>query len=512
MNVAECVERGARQYPDQEAILFEGDVISYGRLHDDVVRIAAGLQALGVRPGDRVALFLPNIPAFATVYFACQWLGAITVSINVMLTTEELRYILEDSGAMLVVTAEALWPRLEPLVGAVLGSAARVIVAEGAVAGTTALETLGDGLAPPPLTERDATAPAAILYTSGTTGRQKGATLSVGNILFNAAAKHRYMGITAESCVISFLPMFHVFAQNGILVTALTIGGTVSLHRRFDLEAMVDSIERDRVTTFMAVPTIYITLLNAGIDPKRLASVGYYFSAAATMPQEIAQRWRDLTGLPIYEGYGLTETSPLASYNHIAEYRAGSVGTAIDQVEMRIVDADDQPVSTGGWGEICVRGPNIMLGYWNRPTETAEALRGGWFHTGDVGYMDQDGYVFIVDRTKDMINVAGFKIWPREVEEVLYEHPAIQECAVIGVPDPVKGEAAIGMVVLKAGQQVTGEALEAYCREHLATYKVPRRFEVRDALPKSATGKILKRVLRDEAAAEAPSPAGRGLG
>jgi len=298
--------------------------------------------------------------------------------------------------------------------------------------------------------------------------------------------------------------MFHVFAQNGILVTALATGGTVILHRRFDLEAVVESIERDRVTVFMAVPTIYITLLNAGIDPARLASIRYYFSAAATMPQEIAQRWHDLTGLPIYEGYGLTETSPLASYNHISEHRPGSVGTAIEQVEMRIVDADDQPLPTGAWGEICVRGPNIMLGYWNRPAETAEALRGGWFHTGDVGYMDPDGYVSIVDRTKDMINVAGFKIWPREVEEVLYEHPAIQECAVIGVPDPVKGEAAVGIVVLKAGHSATGESLEAYCREHLATYKVPRRFEVRDTLPKSATGKILKRVLRDEAA-ERPS-------
>jgi long-chain acyl-CoA synthetase len=507
MNVAECVERGVREYPDKAAILFEGETLSYGRLHADVARIAAGLQALGVRPGDRVALFLPNIPAFATAYFACQWLGAITVSINVMLTTEELRYILEDSSATLVVTAESLWPRLEPLVEAVLGSAERVIIAEGQVAGTTALATLRDGLEPPPLAELEPSAPAAILYTSGTTGRQKGATLSVGNILFNAASKHRYMGINAESRLISFLPMFHVFAQNGILATALSIGGTVILHRRFDLEAVVDSIARDRVTVFMAVPTIYITLLNAGIDPARLASVRYYFSAAATMPQEIAQHWHALTGLPIYEGYGLTETSPLSSYNHISEHRPGSVGTAIEQVEMRIVDADDQPVSTGAWGEICVRGPNIMLGYWNRPAETAEAMRGDWFHTGDVGYMDAEGYVYIVDRTKDMINVAGFKIWPREVEEVLYEHPAIQECAVIGVPDPVKGEAAVGMVVLKAGQSVTGEALEAYCRQHLATYKVPRRFEIRDTLPKSATGKILKRVLRDEAASMPQVPA-----
>jgi long-chain acyl-CoA synthetase len=217
------------------------------------------------------------------------------------------------------------------------------------------------------------------------------------------------------------------------------------------------------------------------------------------MPVEIATRWKQAFGKPIFEGYGLSETSPFASYNHEWQHRPGSVGTAIANVELRIVDPLDTEVEHGTWGEICIKGPNVMLGYWNRPEETAEALRGGWFHSGDVGYMDDDGFVFIVDRTKDMINAAGFKVWPREVEEVLYQHPAVAECAVYAVPDPVKGEAPIAAVVVAAGASVSPEELERFCRERLATYKIPRSFELLPNLPKNATGKILKRVLRDQA-------------
>ena len=254
-------------------------------------------------------------------------------------------------------------------------------------------------------------------------------------------------------------------------------------------------------TLARAVPTIYIMLLDSGIQREQMAGVRYFFSAAATMPVEVAERWKATFHTPVYEGYGLTETSPFASYNHEWHHRPGAVGTALANVELRIVDADDQPVGPGTWGEICMRGPNVMLGYWNRPAESVEALRGGWFHSGDVGYTDDDGYVYIVDRTKDMINSAGFKIWPREVEEVLYQHPAIAECAVYGAPDPVKGEVPRAAVVLAAGHAASGEELDAYCRQHLAAYKVPRTFELVPALPKSATGKILKRVLRDQAAA-----------
>jgi long-chain acyl-CoA synthetase len=341
--------------------------------------------------------------------------------------------------------------------------------------------------------------PAAILYTSGTTGKQKGATLSHGNLVSNSFAAAHVQGITTEDRLLLFLPLFHVFGQNAIMNTAFAAAATVVLQRRYDPLETLQVIERDQVTMFYAVPTIYIGLLNAGVSPERLGSVRYYFSAAATMPVDIAERWKATYARPIVEGYGLTETSPFASYNHEWHHRPGSVGTPIENVEITILDADDREVSSGAWGEICIKGPNVMLGYWNRPEESAEAIRNGWFHSGDIGYMDDDGYIFIVDRVKDMINAAGYKIWPREVEEVLFQHEAIKECAVVGLADPEKGEIPAAYVVLRDGASLSADAFDAYCRQHLAAYKVPRRVEFVATLPKSATGKILKRVLRDEA-------------
>jgi long-chain acyl-CoA synthetase len=344
--------------------------------------------------------------------------------------------------------------------------------------------------------------PAAILYTSGTTGRQKGAVLSHGNVVSNMYSVSHMLRISPTDRLLLFLPLFHCFGQNFIMNAAFTGGATIVLHRRFVPEEILTSIATNHVTMFFAVPTIYISLLNAGIDPEQLAGIRYYVSAAATMPLEVATRWQERYGRPIHEGYGLTETSPFASYNHEWSHRPGSVGTPLEMVEIRVVDPDDRELAPGEWGEILIKGPNVMLGYWNRPEETAAALRGGWFHTGDIGYLDEDAYVFLVDRVKDMINCGGFKIWPREVEEVLYQHAAMRECAVVGMPDPLKGEAARAVVVLHPGADLTAEAVIAYCREHLAAYKVPRHIELVSELPKSATGKILKRVLRDQVAAE----------
>jgi long-chain acyl-CoA synthetase len=339
-------------------------------------------------------------------------------------------------------------------------------------------------------------APAAILYTSGTTGRQKGATLSHGNVLSNVRAVQRYMRMGAEDRVLVTLPLFHVAAQNVLMNGAFSGAAALVLHRRFDVERCAEAVEAQRVTVVTGVPTIYIALLNAGIRPSALGSVRFFKSAAATMPVEIARRWRDTYGLTIMEGYGLTETSPAATFNHEREYRAGSVGTPVERVDMRVVDEEDRDASPGAWGEVVFRGPNVMLGYWNRPEETRAAMRGGWFHTGDIGYLDDDGYLFLVDRVKDMINTAGFKIWPREVEEVLYRHPAVGECAVVGVSDALRGEVAKAFVVLRPGAVPATAELDAHRRAHLATYKVPRAYEVRDELPKSPSGKILKRALR----------------
>jgi long-chain acyl-CoA synthetase len=506
VNIARAVERAARDHPRQPAILFEDRAASYLELERAASRTAGGLRAWGIEAGDRVALFLPNIPAFAVAYLAVLKLGAVAVSVNAMLTTEELAVLLADSGARAAFTVEALWPRLAPLAGDGLRRD-RVVICEGEVAGLPTLAAFGARHPEEHLAwDMAPAAPAAILYTSGTTGRQKGATLSHANVVSNVRAVQRYMRMGPEDRVLVTLPLFHVAAQNVLMNGAFSGAGTLVLHRRFDADRCAAAIEAERVTIVTGVPTIYIALLNARVRPAALASVRFYKSAAATMPVEIARRWRETYGQTILEGYGLTETSPAATFNHEREYRPGSVGTPVERVEMRVVDGEDRDAPPGTWGEVVVRGPNVMLGYWNRPEETRIAMRGGWFHTGDVGHLDDDGYLYLVDRVKDMINTGGFKIWPREVEEVLYRHSAIAECAVVGMPDGLRGEVATAFVVLRPGPGTSPEELESHCRAHLATYKVPRAFKVVRELPKSPSGKILKRALR--ASGPPPSPAG----
>jgi long-chain acyl-CoA synthetase len=500
MNIAQHLERAARHFPDRIALIFEGQSTSYAALQAQVDRLAHALTRVGIQPGERIALFLPNIPEFAIAYLAIQKVGAVTVSANVMLTAEELRYLIEDSGSTLVFTSRALAAAWQPLLDDGLLLSTRVVVTDADSPEALSLSALLVDAPETPFAARDMdpAAPAAILYTSGTTGRQKGATLSHANLVSNTFATVHLEEITGDDRLLLFLPLFHVFGQNAIMNSALQAAATVVLQRRYDPVETPALIERERITMFFAVPTIYIGLLNSGLEPRRLDSVRYYFSAAATMPVEVARRWQSSFGRPIVEGYGLTETSPFASYNHIWEHRPGSVGTPIENVEIKILDPDDHEVESGAWGEICIRGPNIMLGYWNRPAETADAIRQGWFHSGDIGYVDADGYVYIVDRVKDMINSAGFKIWPREVEEVLFQHPAIRECAVVGLADPLKGEIPAAFLVLAEGASLSVEEFDAYCRQHIATYKVPRHVEFVDALPKNATGKILKRMLRTQ--------------
>jgi long-chain acyl-CoA synthetase len=497
MNVAQNLERSARLFPGGPALEFEGAAITYAQLEAEVSRAAHGLGSLGVEAGDRVGLFLPNLPAFAVAYLAAQKLGAVAVSINALLKTEELRHVLSDSGAAVVFTTAALLPGLAPLRGE-LPALREIVVCEGDAPGE---RTLADLCRAQPdafrAREMERDDPAAILYTSGTTGRQKGAVLSHGNVVSNYHATRHCVGSRPGDRHALFLPLFHCFAQDFILNAALGSGGTVLLHRRFDPDTTPALLRRQGMTHLYAVPTVYIYLLNAGLRPKDLPDVRYCFSAAATMPVEVARRWRETFGLAVHEGYGLTETSPFAAYNHEFAHRPGSIGTPIENVEMRVVAPDDRPVPDGEWGEICIRGPNVMLGYFNRPAETAAALRGGWFHTGDVGYRDDDGFFYLVDRVKDMINCAGFKVWPREVEEVLYAHPAVKECAVVGLADEVRGETVAAFVVLQSGALAGADEVEAFCRERMAAYKVPRRIEFVDAVPKSPTGKILKRVLRE---------------
>lgn len=496
MNIAQNLERARLFFPDKPAVIFEGRTYTYRQLDDDVNRLANGLQALGVERGDRVALFLPNIPAFPVAYFAIQKIGGIVVSINSMFKTDEVKHIVNDSAAKVIVTTEA---QRQFVPTDDLPTLEQVVIAEGEAGDDLDLDELlakGDSRFRAADMGRDD--PAAILYTGGTTGFPKGATLSHSNLVSNSFATAHHAGMRPHDRLHLFLPMFHVFGQNFIMNGGVNACATLVMHRRYEPEPVLEAIQRERVTMFFAVPTIYIYLLNMDTSAYDFSSVRYYFSAAATMPQEVARRWQEEFGQNIWEGYGLTECSPFASYNHDFSPKFGSIGTPIENVEMKIWDDEGNELPAGEWGEIVIRGPNVMLGYWNSPEATEQAIHHGWLRSGDVGMTDDDGFFYIVDRVKDMINAAGFKVYPAEVEQVLYKHPAVHEAAVYGIPDPVKGEAVKAAIVLKEGATATPEQIIEYCRDRIAAYKAPREVEFVTEIPKSAVGKILKRVLREE--------------
>lgn len=496
MNIAQHVERAAAWFPDHPAILFEGAELTYRELNGRAGRLASALRAHGVRRGDRVALYLPNIPAFAVCYLAVLKAGAVAVSINSIFKSGEVTYILEDSGARVLFTVADL---LANVPSGNCPALERVVVCEGPAQGHASLgDWIARGVPNGGALDLDRDDVAVLLYTSGTTGFPKGAALTHANVVFNDYACVHHMGVRQTDRLMLFLPLFHVFGQNAIMNAAFTACATIVLHRRFVPEQVLTSIGRARGTMFFAVPTIFIGLLAMDLSPYDLSSIRYEFSAAATMPQEVSRRWTERFGRPVFEGYGLTECSPFACYNHDFRHKVGSVGTAVESTELKILDEHDQEVPGGEWGEICIRGPGVMSGYWGKPEDTSRALRGGWLHSGDIGTMDDEGYVSIVDRVKDMINVSGFKVWPAEVEHVLYRHPAVHEVAVYGVSDPLKGEAVKVAVVLKEHAAATAEEIIAFCRDHLAVYKAPASVDFVGELPKSATGKILKRVLRGQ--------------
>lgn len=494
MNITDHIERASKLFPDKTALIFEEKSYTYQELNRLANRMANGLTKLGVTKGDRVALFLPNIPEFIIAYLGTLKLGAIAVSLNVMLKSSEVSFILNDCTAKVLVTTEEL---REQVYKPDLPQLQTILLAEQQIGKGISLDSIIANASPDAeaidLNNND---PAAIVYTSGTTGFPKGATLSHGNIISNMAAQNRCCNMTSGDRLLLYLPLFHCFGQNAVLNAGLNVGAAIVLQRRFKPEQVLDAILKEKITMFFGVPTVFIKLLN--LNPSVLANVRYFFSAAAPMPVEIAQKWQEQYGIVIHEGYGLTETSPCACYNHNSNYKFGSIGTPIDNVEMKIVDAEGKELPPGEIGEIAIKGPNVMLGYWNRPLETAKVLKNAWFHSGDIGSMDEDGYFYIVDRVKDMINVSGFKVYPAEVENVLYQHPAVAEVAVYGLPDPFKGETVNANIVLKDGYTVTEAEIAAFCSERIATYKVPRCFKFVDAIPKNPTGKVLKRMLREE--------------
>jgi long-chain acyl-CoA synthetase len=499
MNIAYHVKYGRDLFPNKPALIFESQLFTYGELDELSNCVANSLSGLGVTRGDRVALSLPNIPAFVFTYLAIQKLGAVAVSMNPMLKAEEAAFILNDSGAVAMVTTAAL---RDQLLTHVCTSLRHVCLAEGEAEEAMALPALMDGASSQAsIVDMAPTAPSTILYTSGTTGFPKGATLSHGNVISNVRACVSTFGMQSEDRVLLCLPAFHCFGQNAALNSSFEAHATLILHRQFDVEQVRRSIKEHGVTMFFGVPPVFRRLLHHA-TPEELHSVCRYISAASNLPVEIARQWYETYGVAINEGYGLTETS-LACFNHVCQDKLGSVGVPLEGIEMQIVDTAGREVAVGELGEVVIRGPNVMSGYWQRPAETAEVIRDGWFYTGDIGRQDDESHFYIVDRSKDMINVGGLKVYPSEVENRLYQHPAIVEAAVYGVPEALLGEQVRASIVLKSGQTVTAEELIAFCRQRLADFKVPQVVEMVETLPKSRTGKILKRVLREAFQADA---------
>jgi len=497
MNIAHNVERGCRFFPNKAALVFEGKSFTYKELNKFANRMANGLHKLGIERGDRVALFLPNIPEFVISYLGILKLGAVAVSLNVMLKSDEVNFILNDCNAKVMIVTEELSKNVPE---GELPELKHILITSDRVNKDMSLEQLmASASSDARAVEMECNDPAAIVYTSGTTGFPKGATLSHSNVISNIYSKNRCCRMQPDDRLMLYLPLFHCFGQNAVLNSGLNACATIILQRRFDPEQVLKTIVSEGITMFFGVPTVFIKLLSTNMSGYNLSSVRYYFTAAAPMPVEISQRWHEQHGHVIHEGYGLTETSPFASYNHDLKYKLGSIGTPIENVEMKIVNLDGMELQPGDLGEIVIRGPNVMLGYWNRPLETAQVITDGWFHTGDIGRMDDDNYFYIVDRLKDMINVSGFKVYPAEVENAIYKHPAVAEVAVYGVPDILKGEIVKASILLKEGQVATPEEIIAFCSERMATYKIPRTINFNNSLPKNATGKVLKQHLRQEA-------------
>jgi long-chain acyl-CoA synthetase len=491
-NLSSLLTNAAGEQPDRAAIRLDDLVLTYAQLRDAAGRAAALLTSLGVEPGDRVGLMLPNIPAFPVAFYGALAAGAIVVPMNPLLKSREVAYYLGDSGAKAVIAWQGA--AAEAAKGAA-DAGAQVVQVDDAD-----LSSRLDGLSPvSSWADAAGDDDAVILYTSGTTGKPKGAELTHDNLTRNASITARtLLKNSSGDVMMGCLPLFHVFGLTCGLNGTVSVGGTLTLLPRFDPGKALQIIERDRVTIFEGVPTMYSAMLHHQADPRPdTSSLRLCVSGGAAMPVEVLRNFEREFDCVILEGYGLSETSPVASFNHPDKVRKpGSVGTPVEGVEMRLVDGAGNDVPPGEVGEIAIRGHNVMKGYWGKPEATAAAIPDGWFRTGDMGRVDEDGYYYIVDRKKEMIIRGGFNVYPREIEEVLHEHPAVAEAAVVGIPHPELGEDVGAAVALKPGASATTGELRAFVKERVAAYKYPRHVWLVDELPKGPTGKILRREVR----------------
>ncbi|RDW21628.1 long-chain-fatty-acid--CoA ligase [Oceanobacillus chungangensis] len=522
----------AECYKEKKALHFMGKELTYDELYTHAKQLAYYLQSIGLKKGDRVGIMLPNCPQAVVSYFGIMMAGGIVVQTNPLYTERELEFQLKDSGTSILICLDILVPRVTNVKGKTnlkhvivtgikdylpfpknliypfiqkreYNMVVRVEQSEEThlwkvIVDNTPADYLEVEIDP----KEDI---ALIQYTGGTTGFPKGVMLTHYNLVSNVQMCEAWLYKTKgkQQVVLGVIPFFHVYGMTTVMNFAILQGSKIILMPKFNAADVLKTISKQKPTLFPGAPTIYIGLLNhPDINKYDLSSIEACLSGSAPLPREIQEQFEKITGGKLVEGYGLTETSPVTHANFVYTDRVnGSIGVPWPNTDAKIfkMDSNDEEAAAGEIGEIAVKGPQVMKGYWNNPEETENVLKNGWLYTGDLGYMNEEGYFFLVDRKKDMIIAGGYNIYPREIEEVLYEHGAIQEAVIVGIPDAYRGETVKAFIVLKSGYTVDEEDLNSYCRKHLAAYKVPKIYEFRDELPKTAIGKILRRKLIDEA-------------
>lgn len=521
----------AKKYPTKVALHFNGKEMTYQEVYESALKFANYLKSIGIQKGDRVAIMLPNTPQSFISFFGVLFAGGIIVQTNPMYTEREVAYQMKDSGAKAIIALDILYPRItkvqnETDLEHIIITAIKdylpfpknliyPFIQKKQYGFSVKVEHGGNihlfteiMKAPPldnPILDVNFDEDLAILqYTGGTTGFPKGVMLTHKNLVANAKMCETWLYKCEEGkeVVLGALPFFHVYGMTTVLILSVLQGSKVVLIPKPEPEVLLKAIQSQKVTMFPGAPTMYIGLLNhPDLQKYDLSSIDSCISGSATLPVEVQEQFESLTGGKLVEGYGLTEASPVTHANLLwdGERIKGSIGIPWPNTLAEIRDLEtDEPLPPGEVGELVIKGPQVMKGYWNRPEDTEETLRNGWLYTGDLGYMDEKGYFYIVDRKKDMIIASGFNIYPREIEEVLYEHPAVQEAVVAGIPDPYRGETVKAYIVLKEDHSVTEKEMDHFARKHLAAYKVPKLYEFRDELPKTTVGKILRRQLVEE--------------
>jgi len=530
--VQEYLVNAAKTFPEKIAIHFMGKEMTYKQLYEDALSFASYLQwNLRVEKDDRIAIMLPNTPQAVISYFGILMAGGIVVQTNPLYTERELEYQMKDSGAKAIITLDILYPRVSKvmpqtnlqhiivtaikdylpfpknLVYPFIQKKQYGIVVKVKHEGTSHLLTEILKGSPKELTKYDFNTEkdiALLQYTGGTTGSPKGVMLTHKNLVSNTTMGEAwlYKAKPGEESILGIVPFFHVYGMTVCMIFAIKMACKMILLPKFDALTTFKTIHKQRPTLFPGAPTIYIGLLNhPDLKKYDLSSIDSCISGSAPLPVEVQQKFEEVTGGKLVEGYGLSEASPVTHSNFLwdVERVKGSIGVPYPDTDVKIMSIETgDPMPVGEIGEIVIKGPQIMKGYWNRPEETKEVLHEGWLYTGDLGYMDEKGYFYVVDRKKDMIIAGGYNIYPREIEEVLYEHPDVLEAVAAGIPDPYRGETVKAYIVLKEGSTISTDEMNQYARKYLAAYKAPRLYEFREELPKTAVGKILRRMLVEE--------------